>query len=105
MPYHLPSVRACVALCTLLLQGLEGVVHSCTSPAPTVPTSSGGTSPVAAPLPPPMRYIALQQLGPMRLPRLWSALHDALMYADPKAAVGGKVGWIVHGLRTNAVRP
>jgi hypothetical protein len=43
-------------------------------------------TPAAVPL------VSLQQLGPRQLPRLWSAMHDALLYADPRLAVGGKVG-------------
>ena len=43
--------------------------------------------PVVAPL----KTVDLCRLGPMRLPRLWSALHDALLYNDPLRSQGGKV--------------
>lgn len=41
---------------------------------------------------PPAESVDLQNLGAMRLPRLWAALHDALIYNDPVRAKGGKVG-------------
>jgi hypothetical protein len=56
-------------------QGKEGVLYDASS-----------ITPAAVPL------VSLQQVGPRQLPRLWSAIHDALLYADPRLAVGGKVG-------------
>ncbi|KAF6254987.1 hypothetical protein COO60DRAFT_1641921 [Scenedesmus sp. NREL 46B-D3] len=44
----------------------------------------------AASSPPPLPQLHLAQLGPMRLPRVWSAIHDALLYADPRVAAGGR---------------
>ena len=46
---------------------------------------------VSPPPPPPLLCVDLHRLGPMRLPRLWSALHDALVYNDPSRSQGGKV--------------
>jgi hypothetical protein len=73
-------------MCAALpLQGLEGVVYdfSAVSPAP-VPS------------------VDLRHMGPMKLSRFWSAVHDALLYADPRAATGGRVsllGWLAAALR------
>ncbi|KAG2436251.1 hypothetical protein HXX76_006562 [Chlamydomonas incerta] len=61
---------ACPAL------GLEGDIHSEQPPAPGLPPLAPALD-LAAP-------------GPQQLPRLWSALHDALLYADPAQASGGK---------------
>eukprot|EP00879_Flechtneria_rotunda_P023840 GHRR01025247.1.p1 GENE.GHRR01025247.1~~GHRR01025247.1.p1 ORF type:complete len:472 (+),score=151.94 GHRR01025247.1:705-2120(+) len=41
-------------------------------------------------LPAALPYIDLAHLGPMRLPRVWSAIHDALLYTDPRMASGGR---------------
>lgn len=38
--------------------------------------------------------ISLASLGPQQMPRLWSALHDALLYNDPTKASGGKVSGV-----------
>ncbi|WIA19448.1 hypothetical protein OEZ85_004063 [Tetradesmus obliquus] len=53
--------------------GLEGVLYDNSSISP-------------APLP----QLDLAHLGPMKLPRVWSAIHDALLYADPRVAAGGR---------------
>jgi hypothetical protein len=38
----------------------------------------------------------------MKLPRVWSAIHDALLYADPRIAAGGRVSTQAAGLQTHA---
>lgn len=38
--------------------------------------------------PPPCRVLDLAHLGPMTLCRLWSAVHDALMYNNPQQVTG-----------------
>lgn len=67
---------ACPATCSACraCQGLEGLLYE-------------GASQPPAPLP----LLNLAHLGPMRLPRAWAALHDALLYADPRHACGGRV--------------
>lgn len=40
-------------------------------------------------MPPILRQVDLNNLGPMMLPRLWSAIHDALVFIDPGQASGG----------------
>ncbi|PNW87146.1 hypothetical protein CHLRE_02g110900v5 [Chlamydomonas reinhardtii] len=55
---------------------LEGDIHSEQPPAPGLPPLAPALD-LAAP-------------GPQQLPRLWSALHDAFLYADPAQASGGK---------------
>ena len=45
---------------------------------------------IPSPPPIPLSCVDLNRLGPMRLPRLWSALYDALLYNDPTKAQGGK---------------
>ncbi|KAG1659542.1 hypothetical protein FOA52_016165 [Chlamydomonas sp. UWO 241] len=52
--------------------GMEGTVYDAASGAALITT------------------LDLRALGPMRLPRLWSAIHDALLYADPALGAGGK---------------
>lgn len=39
----------------------------------------------------PVMALDLAALPPMRLPLAWSAIHDALLYADPRAVEGGRV--------------
>lgn len=41
--------------------------------------------------PMPVPSVDLRHMGPMRLSRFWSAVHDTLLYADPRAASGGRV--------------
>jgi hypothetical protein len=41
--------------------------------------------------PMPVPSVDLRHMGPMRLSRFWSAVHDSLLYADPRAASGGRV--------------
>ncbi|KXZ47798.1 hypothetical protein GPECTOR_32g410 [Gonium pectorale] len=67
--------------------GLEGTVHSEQPPAPSRP---GGLPPLA-------QIINLAAPGPQQLPRLWSALHDALLYHDPKQARGRACGVVTGG--------
>ena len=38
----------------------------------------------------------LRTLAPMQMPKLWCAVHDALMYNDAKLAAGGKVRSTLH---------
>ena len=38
----------------------------------------------------------LRTLAPMQMPKLWCAVHDALMYNDAKLAAGGKVRSMLH---------
>jgi hypothetical protein len=59
-------------------QGLEGVLFDSKAVSP-----------------PPVPSVDLRHLGPMRLSRLWSAIHDALLYADPRAAAGGRVSLLL----------
>ncbi len=35
----------------------------------------------------------LRKLPPLRAPRLWSALHDALLYVRKEDCSGGRVRW------------
>jgi hypothetical protein len=56
------------------LQALEGVLYDNASITPF-----------------PLPQLDLAHLGPMKLPRVWSAIHDALLYADPRVAAGGRV--------------
>ena len=86
--------------------GLEGTVHHATGPSAVASAgqtaggvSSAATPPPPPPPPPPLSSLDLCRLGPMRLPRLWSALHAALLYNDPARAQGGKVrlGQWCHG--------
>lgn len=58
----------------LAWQGLQGVLYDAADVAP-------------APVP----SLDLRHMGPMKLSRFWSAVHDALLYADPRAATGGRV--------------
>jgi hypothetical protein len=62
---------ACLPAC---VQGLEGLLYDVKELNP-------------APVP----CVDLRHMGPMRLSRFWSAVHDALLYADPRAAAGGRV--------------
>jgi hypothetical protein len=68
-------------LAVSLMQGLEGVLYDNAAISP-------------APLP----QLDLGHLGPMKLPRVWSAIHDALLYADPRIAAGGRVSTSVNEL-------
>ncbi|GLC50425.1 hypothetical protein PLESTB_000378100 [Pleodorina starrii] len=56
--------------------GLEGTLHSEQPPTPG--------------LPPLAQLVDLTRPGPQQLPRMWTALHDALLYNDPSQASGGK---------------
>lgn len=49
--------------------------------------------------PAPVPSVDLRHMGPMRLSRFWSAVHDALLYADPRAATGGRVSACVRACR------
>lgn len=64
------------------VQALEGDIHSEQPPAPGLPPLAPALD-LAAP-------------GPQQLPRLWSALHDAFLYADP-AQVQAYGQWRPHG--------
>ncbi|KAI8475995.1 MAG: hypothetical protein J3K34DRAFT_516911 [Monoraphidium minutum] len=59
--------------------GMQGVVFDC--------FERGGAS--NSP-PRVLDAVNLRHLGPMGAPRLWAALHDAVLYSDPRAATGGK---------------
>jgi hypothetical protein len=48
----------------------------------------------AAISPAPLPQLDLGHLGPLKLPRVWSAIHDALLYADPRIAAGGRVSML-----------
>jgi hypothetical protein len=73
--YPIPCTSPRAHLCALLcLQGAEGVLYD-----------------VKAVSPAPVPSVDLRHMGPMRVSRFWSAVHDALLYADPRAASGGKV--------------
>ena len=67
----------------------HGSYHGSYVPPSVTPSSS--VSPPSPPPPAPLLSVDLCRLGPMRLPRLWSTLHDALLYNDPAKAQGGKV--------------
>jgi hypothetical protein len=41
--------------------------------------------------PAPVPSVDLRHMGPMKVSRFWSAVHDALLYADPCAASRGRV--------------
>jgi hypothetical protein len=41
--------------------------------------------------PAPVPSVDLRHMGPMKVSRFWSAVHDALLYADPRAASRGRV--------------
>ena len=90
------SWRECVRVACPTL-GLEGTVHHATGPSAVASAGqaasgvSSAASPPPPPPPPPLSSLDLCRLGPMRLPRLWSALHAALLYNDPAHAQGGKV--------------
>ncbi|GAX80360.1 hypothetical protein CEUSTIGMA_g7799.t1 [Chlamydomonas eustigma] len=79
--------------------GLEGVVHTTIQKVAAThlgvsPSTSRLRAAASLPtpsLPPtPLHVLDLNRLGPMRLPRLWSALHDCLLYNDKSQARGGK---------------
>ena len=38
-----------------------------------------------------LEALDLVRPGPMRLPRLWSAIHEAIMFIDPTDVAGNKV--------------
>jgi hypothetical protein len=59
-------------------QGMHGIVFD----------ASEGVPPAAAVI---LRTLNLRRPGPLASPRLWAALHDAVLYSDPRAASGGKV--------------
>jgi hypothetical protein len=65
-------------------QGTQGIVFECSerSHAPVPPT-------------PVLDAVNLRRMGPVGSPRLWTALHDAVLYSDPRAASGGKVGCLM----------
>lgn len=63
----------------VVAQGMEGVIHE---EGPELRPALSDT-------------ISLANLGPQQMPRLWSALHDALLYNDPNKASGGKVGHVL----------
>ncbi|PNH01909.1 hypothetical protein TSOC_012159, partial [Tetrabaena socialis] len=68
--------------------GMEGVVHS---EQPPSAAAAAGTGAAAGAVRPPLApAVNLSQPGPQQLPRLWTALHDSLLYNDPKLARGGK---------------
>ena len=70
----MPDAPTCCRVSVLAWQGLEGVLYD------------------AAAVPPaPVPSLDLRHMGPMKLSRFWSAVHDALLYADPRAATGGRV--------------
>ncbi|MEW5301924.1 MAG: hypothetical protein WDW36_004748 [Sanguina aurantia] len=75
---HLGTLEGCwrsrvVVRCPKL--GMEGVIHE---EGPELRPALSDT-------------ISLASLGPQQMPRLWSALHDALLYNDPNKASGGKL--------------
>jgi len=68
-----------------LNQALHGTVFDCHEGIP--PAHANATI---------LSALNLKRLGPLACPRLWAALHDAVLYSDPRAAIGGKVpssGW------------
>jgi hypothetical protein len=56
------------------MQGAEGLLYD-----------------VKAISPAPVPSVDLRHMGPMKVSRFWSAVHDALLYADPRAASRGRV--------------
>jgi len=78
------------------LQGLEGIVFDASTVLAAGSSSAGGAS--ARPI---MRSVCLAKLGPVAMPRLWAALHDAILYMDPAHSRGGRVrafcAWLQRG--------
>jgi hypothetical protein len=60
------------------LQAMHGILFD----------ASEGIPPAASVI---LRSVNLRRPGPLVSPRLWAALHDAVMYSDPRTASGGKV--------------